>query len=67
MYRRGIPFCLEYEWMRSVQEDQRSITIARFEEGEKALMPRLLQYLQVRTSGELHIGVNKILKLEVVM
>jgi hypothetical protein len=53
--------------MRSVREDPRSVTTAGFEEGEQALTPRLLQYSQVRTSGELHIGVTKLMKLEVAM
>jgi hypothetical protein len=66
-YRRGMPFCLEDEWMRSIREDPRSVTTARFEEGEKALMPRLLQPSQVHTSGESHVGMTKILKPEVAM
>jgi hypothetical protein len=53
--------------MRSGQEDSRSITIVVFEEGEQALMPRLLYFSQVCTMEELYIGVTKLSKLDVAM
>jgi hypothetical protein len=66
-YQKGIPFRLVGEWMRSVREDSRSVMTAGFEEGEQALMPRLLQFSQVRTMEESQVGATKLLKPDVAM